>query len=141
MTIFVSGDIVTAGTLPSELGTRDWDTRHAHFTLPFSLNGSNTMTLTFADSPNPDVIEAIDVPASISGGQFSWEGDVDVNGSMQHIDMVSHAIGLADSELSVRRDALQNTKALTIDVDGAVVATYDEDGSVAEGPGVSKEIQ
>lgn len=141
LTIYVSGETGLAQTLPAPTGTRVTDTRHVHFLLPFSLNTSTTMTLTFSNSPNPDTVEAIDVQSNISNGQFLWEDDVDVNGSNQHLRIVSHSIGVSDTNLAIRRDRMENDKALVIDVDGVVIATYTAGGVVSGGVGVTVTVQ
>lgn len=141
VTIFVSGEASLSGSLPAQQNTRITDTRHAHLALPFSLNSSTTMNLTFSNSPNPDTVQAIDVQANISNGQFTWEGEVDVNGSTQRIALVTHAIGVTTTNLAVRRDKLENDKALTIDVDGTVIATYTADGALTPGVGVTATVQ
>ncbi|MBI4134317.1 MAG: prepilin-type N-terminal cleavage/methylation domain-containing protein [Candidatus Terrybacteria bacterium] len=141
LTVFSSGDAVASSTLPPPLDTRVTDTRHAHLALPFSLNGSTTMTLTFSDPPNPDTVQAINIPSQISGGQFFWEGSVDVNGSAQQLVLVTHAIGVSTTDLSVARDRTQNDKALVIDVDGTVIASYTATGTLTGGVGVTVSIQ
>ena len=141
LTIFASGDAVASSALPPPLGTRVTDTRHAHLALPFSLNGSTTMTLTFSNSPNPDTVQAINVPSQISGGQFLWGGSVDVNGSAQQLILASHAIGVSTTDLSVTRDRTQNDKALVIDVDGTIIVSYTATGTVSGGVGVTVSIQ
>ena len=141
LTIFASGDAVASSALPPPLGTRVTDTRHAHLALPFSLNGSTTMTLTFSNSPNPDTVQAINVPSQISGGQFLWGGSVDVNGSAQQLILASHAIGVSTTDLSVTRDRTQNDKALVIDVDGTIIVSYTATGTLNGGVGVTVSIQ
>lgn len=141
LTVFSSGDAVASSALPPPIGTRVTDTRHVHLALPFSLNGSTTMTLTFSNPPNPDTVQAINVPSQISGGQFLWEGSVDVNGSAQQLVLVTHSIGVLTTDLAVIRDRMQNDKALVIDVDGTVIASYTATGTVTGGVGVTVAVQ
>lgn len=141
VTILGSGDVMVSAALPGQLGTRVTDTRHVHFALPFSLNNSTTMALTFSNPPNPNTVQTIGVQAQITNGQFLWDGTVDVNGSSQHLRIVSHAIGVATTDLAVVRDRIQNDKAVVIDVDGAIVGTYTAAGALTPGVGVTATVQ
>lgn len=141
VTIFLSGETALSGALPLPQNTRITDTRHVHLALPFSLNNSNTIHLTFSNPPNPNTVQAINIPSNIVNGQFTWEGDVDVNGSIQHLALVSHAIGVTTTNLAVRRDKLENNKAVVIDVDGTVIASYTVAGALTPGVGVTATVQ
>ena len=139
--MYVSGEAGIAQSLPSPSGARVTDSRHAHLALPFSLNGSTTMTLTFSNPPNPNTVQVIDIPTNTSNGQFSWEGTVDVNGAIEHLALVTHAIDVSTTDLSVQRDRMENTKAVIIDVDGVVIGTYTASGALTGGVGVTVDLQ
>jgi|SRR3989344_7591645 len=117
------------------------DTRHVHFTLPWSLANSTTMHLLWADPPLPSVQADIAVQSFITGSQFLWESDTNVNGSIQHLRIVSHSIAANQTVLAIRRDRDENNKALTVSFDLANVASYTASGDVSPGSGIIYDIQ
>ena len=117
------------------------DTRHVHFTLPWSLANSTLMHLLWTDPPSPSVQVDIVISDFITSGQFLWESDTNVNGSLQHLRIVSHSITANQTVLAIRRDRDENSKALTVSVDMADVASYTASGDVTSGSGITYDIQ
>lgn len=138
VTVFTSGETALAGTLPAKVNPDQppFDTRHVHFDIPVSLNDANTMTLTFPE-PDPDVVVTIDVQDNlmVNGGVFIYEGKLTVDGEEQVLRIVSHDITATTSLLSIRRDRMENTKALDVTLDTMVapVATYTATDEVCGG--------
>lgn len=135
ITVLASGHAGLTGSV-SPTDTRITDTRHLHFDLGWSIQGATTLTLTFADPPNPTVQENVTMASYFDVGQtvFDWEGTVDVNGSDQKLRIHTHSIGASDTLLSIHRDRRDNTKAVTIDIDGQEIVSYTADGTATVGP-------
>ena len=93
------------------------------------------------DPPLPGVQVDIVISDFITGGQFLWESDTNVNGSPQYLRIVSHSITANQTVLAIRRDRDENSKALTVSVDMANVASYTASGDVTPGSGITYDIQ
>lgn len=117
------------------------DTRHVHFTIPWSLTTSTEMILLWTDPPLPAVEVRIPIALYLNNNQFLWESDTDVNGSIQHLRIVTHSIDANQTVLAVRRDRDENDKTLQIFVDLAGVGQYDAAGLVTPGPGITAQVQ
>lgn len=103
---------------PSDLPSLT-DSRHIHFNYDRTINtASESLTLTFQDSPNPDTITTIPIASNMQSGQIFWQGTVNVNGSNQKIKIHTHKLNSADTQFSVHRDLRYNNKALTVDISG-----------------------
>lgn len=114
--IDASGEATNEATSVSVLNTRLTDTRHLHFQLGWSIENAQTLRLRFADPPNPDIINDIDMEPNAPRSSFAWEGDTSVYGSSEHIRVEAHSLTPSDTLLSVHRLRDQNAKALTISI-------------------------
>jgi prepilin-type N-terminal cleavage/methylation domain-containing protein len=126
ITVDVSGKVYQTGTAPSILGTRIIDTRHRDFNLGWSLQGYSTMTLTFSDPPNPDIVENVTTSSffNLMQTEYDWSGTVVVGGD----DQVHTAfLDSVNTILSVDRDCRLNSKQLKITFDSRDIATYSAD--------------
>lgn len=118
----------------SPTDSRITDTRHVHLELGWSIVGSNTLTLTFSDPPNADVIEAIDMAGYFDGTtDFFWQDTVDINGSAQTLRINAHSLNLSDTLLSIHHDQRLNDKAVAIEIDGQDIISYAADGTATVG--------
>lgn len=127
ITIDSSGKVYQTGTAPAPAGSRIIDTRHRTFNLNGTIKNAVTMTLTFSDPPNPDIIFPVAMTPLPPRTTFDWTGVVTVGGQAQTLRI--HALSITDSatSLSVDRDCRQNTKQVKISFDLNDVATYSAD--------------
>lgn len=120
------------------------DSRHVEFELDdptntnhdgWSIRGRTTLTLTFTD-PTPDVVQNIPMAGYFNADQtsFDWQGSVNVNGDTETLRIHSLYIDQYDTVLSVHRDRSINGQAVTISIDGRLIASYAADGTVTAGP-------
>lgn len=120
------------------------DSRHVEFELDdptntnhdgWSIRGRTILTLTFTD-PTPDVVQNIPMAGYFNAGQtvFDWQGSVDVNGDIETLRIHSLYIDQYDTALSIHRDRSINNQAVTISIDGRLIASYAADGTVTAGP-------
>ncbi len=118
-----SGQVSASATL-SQNSTRLVDSRHLHFDLGWSIQNSNTLTLSFTDTPN--VTQNIAMAGFFDGGKtvFDWSGTITVNGSDQILRVHTHSLDNTTTLLSVTRDKRYNNKALTISIDGKAIVSY-----------------
>lgn len=127
----------SATPTPSPSSSRITDTRHMHFDLGYSIQGASTMTLTFQDPPEPDVVQQVNMPDFFNAGQtdFDWEGTITVSGSGQTLRIHTHSITPTTTELSITRDGRYNDKALIVKIDGQTIVSYAADGTATVGSG------
>lgn len=114
-------------SVPSD-SARLKDSRHAHFDYSRTIAiDTEKIILTFDNS----VIKEIPINQNLVGGQFYWEGKVNVNGSDQTIKIHSHRLNSTDTQFSVHRDLRFNNKTLKITISGDItgsLAEYSADG-------------
>ena len=134
ISILPSGLVGFEGTV-TPVDSRVTDTRHLHFDLGYSIQGATTLTLTFSDPPNPDVVEIVNAPNYFNGSQteFDWQNTINVNGSDQTIRIHTHTLTASDTILSIHRDGRYNDKAVTIEFDGQEIVSYSADGTATVG--------
>jgi len=134
ITIDSGGQVSTQNTV-NPTDTRVTDTRHLHFDLGWSIQGGSTLTLTFADPPNPNVVQNVSMATYFNVGQsvFDWEDTIDVNGSDQILRVHTHNLDAFDTLLSIHRDRNFNDKAVTISIDGLTIVSYAADGTATVG--------
>ena len=111
----------TSVAAPSD-SARIKDSRHVHIDYK-KIGGINTaietVTLDFDSGVH---LEVISIVSNLSGGQFSWEGEINVAGEMQNIKIHTHTLngggGLDETEFSIHRDLRFNSKELDIRLSG-----------------------
>lgn len=107
------------------------DSRHLELFLGWSIRNSTTLTLTFHDPGNPDVVENVPMEnffnADSSG--FDWEGDIDVNGNIESLRVHTYYLDSNDTMLSIHRDQDKNSKAVDISIDSNEIISYGADGA------------
>ena len=108
----------TSVSVPSD-SARIKDSRHVHvdYIGRFIDTATETMSLDFSPSPT---VESITIADYISGGQFVWEGIIDVDGEMQELRIHTHKlndVGFA-TQFSIHRSGKVNTKPFIITVSG-----------------------
>ncbi|MDP3769389.1 MAG: prepilin-type N-terminal cleavage/methylation domain-containing protein [Candidatus Sungbacteria bacterium] len=129
LTIDISGAAYETNAFSALTSARTIDMRHRAFDLGWSIKTAITMTLTFADPPNPDTVNSVTMASFFDAGKtkFDWSGITSVGGMDQ--DLRIHTTSLTDTDtiLSVDRDCRKNTKKLTIAIDGKAIAAYEAD--------------
>lgn len=129
ITIDGSGKVYQTATIPSPLGTRIIDLRHRSFVLGWSIQTATTLTLTFSNPPDPDIIYNIvmapyfDVPKT----KFDWSGTVTVGYQNQTLRIHTISLSGSNTTLHVDRDCRKNSKKLKIAIDTNDIATYEAD--------------
>ncbi|MEK7557026.1 MAG: prepilin-type N-terminal cleavage/methylation domain-containing protein [Patescibacteria group bacterium] len=140
ITISPQGQADASGSV-APTDTRVTDTRHVHFTLGWTIQGTSTLTLTFS---NPSHTENISMSDYFNADQtdFDWEGDVDVGGDSEHLRIQSHSIDATNTTLSVERDRRDNDVAVAVSIDGNEIVSYAADGTATVGSdGGTMEVQ
>ncbi|MEK7083399.1 MAG: prepilin-type N-terminal cleavage/methylation domain-containing protein [Patescibacteria group bacterium] len=124
VTIDSLGKVYQTNTFPAATVTRTVDTRHRSFTLGWSIKTATTMTLTFDD---PIVVQPVTMSPFFDAGKtkFDWTGTVSVGELPQVLRIHTTTLTDTNTVLSIDRDCRKNTKNLTIDIDGKVIATYE----------------
>lgn len=120
----------------SPTGTRVTDARHTHFDLGWSLQGANTLTLYFNDSPDPNVQLDVAMSGFFNPGQteFDWTSStININGETQSLRIHTHSLDAFDTQLCIHRDGRYNDKNLDVSVDAKDIASYTAGGSVSVG--------
>lgn len=131
ITISAQGQADVEGSV-NPTDTRITDTRHVHFTLGWTIQGTSTLTLTFS---NPSHVENIAMSDYFNPDQteLDWEGNIDVNGNSEHLRVQSHSIDATNTTLSIERDGSLNNIAVAISIDNRDIVTYAADGTVTLG--------
>lgn len=128
VTVDSLGKAYQTNTFPSAMITRTVDARHRSFTLGWSIKTptATVMTLTFTD---PAVVSPIIMSSFFDAGKtkFDWSGTVMVGEFPQVLRVHTTTLTDANTVLSVDRDCRKNTKKLTIDIDGKIIAVYEAD--------------
>lgn len=129
VTVDSLGKVYQTTSFPSAAVTRVVDARHRSFALGWSIKTATTMTLTFSDPPNPDIVQSVIMLPFFDVGKtkFDWSGAISVGGRDQNLRI--HTITLTDTDtaLSVDRDCRKNSKKLSIAIDGKSIAVYEAD--------------
>jgi prepilin-type N-terminal cleavage/methylation domain-containing protein len=131
ITILSSGLVGPAGTV-APTDTRLTDTRHLHFALDWSIQGSTNLTLTFS---NPSHVETIPMADHFNEDEtdFDWEDTVTVNGNGQPLHIHTHSLDSNNTLLSIHRDRRENDIALAVAIDGQEIVSYTAAGAAAVG--------
>jgi len=91
------------------------DSRHVHFLYTrYVSTTQESIILTFEGG----VSKEISIQDNLKAGGFSWEGDINVNGEIQHLKIHTHRLNNPDTLFCVHRDRRYNTKAVNIDISG-----------------------
>ena len=111
------------------------DSRHLEFDLGWSISGASTLTLTFHDPGNPDVVESVSMASFFNTGntEFDWEGSVDVYGDNETLRIHTHYLDSNDTILSIDRERDTNSKAVDISIDSNAIVSYAADGTPTVG--------
>jgi len=111
------------------------DSRHLDFDLGWSIKGALILTLTFHDSPSPDVVEDITMAGFFNANstEFDWSGSVDVYGDTETLRIHTHFLDNNDTTLSMHRDQRNNNKAVDVSIDGKDIVSYAADGTPTVG--------
>lgn len=102
------------------------DLRHIHLDLGWSIQGATTLTLTFLDAVNGDVIFDIPMADYFNAGQtdFYWKSPLTVHGESQTVEINSHTLDAFNTLLSIHRDWRYNTKPVRISIDGKNIVDH-----------------
>ena len=111
----------TSVTAPSD-SARIKDSRHVHVDYK-KIGGIDTATESvILDFDSGVHLEVIPIASNLSGGQFSWEGEIDVAGEIQNIKIHTLTLnsggGLDETKFSIHRDLRFNSKELDIRLSG-----------------------
>jgi Tfp pilus assembly protein FimT len=140
ITIKTSGQI-TSGQEPTPSDQdRIKDSRHVHFTYTRQITiSTDILRLTFTHSDSSKTSYDIIVDDNIVSGQLYWEGEVSIDNEIQKLKIHTHRLNNLDTEFSIHRDQIYNTKALTIeltdDVSGNLIV-YSENGQTTQGTSI-----
>lgn len=129
-TIYVegSGQAGFSGpNLPAAGRIEDW--RHVHINYghrDISLATSEKVVLDFGGA----LTKEINIVDFLQGGNFYWEGEIDVAGEKQILKIHTHRLNNPDTQWCIHRDRRYNNKALTVYISGdpGFLADYSADG-------------
>lgn len=126
-----SGSVSLLETV-SPTDTRVVDTRHLHFDLGWSIQGTTTLTFDF---PNDSHTENIPMAGFFDAGQteFDWEGTITVGGDDQIFRVHTHLLNATDTTLSIHRDRQKNDKAVDISIDSSDIVSFTAIGAASVG--------
>lgn len=134
VTIDPSGKVYETISVPTPSGTRITDTRHRNFNLGWSIQNSQTLTLTFSD---PNSVYSVNMPPYFANATttFDWADVLTVGGQEQTMRIHTVFLDSGNTILSVDRDCRQNGKQVKISIDSKDIATYAADcQTVTVGP-------
>jgi prepilin-type N-terminal cleavage/methylation domain-containing protein len=113
------------------------DSRHVHFNYSRLIDTTTeNLILTFTYDSST-VIQTVPISSNMSAGQIYWEGEVNVNGQNQKIEIQTHYLNNPDTLFSIHRDRRFNNKALTISISGdssGNLIEYSADGLTTSHP-------
>lgn len=129
LTVDASGAAYQTTAFSPLTSARTVDMRHRSFDLGWSIKTSTTLTLTFADPPNPDIVNSVIMASyfDVAKTKFDWSGITSIGGLDQDLRLHTTSLTDANTILSVDRDCRKNTKKLTIAIDGKTIAVYEAD--------------
>ncbi len=126
-----SGQIgLTAFSAPGDVA-RIKDSRHLHFDYLRAIStATEKLILTFTyDSSS--IVEEIVIANYLEGGQFFWQGQINVGGEMQTLTIHTHRLNNPDTQFCLHRDRRSNNRALTVTISddaSGTLAEYSGDG-------------
>lgn len=132
-----SGKVYQTSAAVSSLGTRMVDTRRRNFNLGWSIKNGVTLTLTFSDPSNPDVVLSVPMANYFNADRsiFAWSDTPAVGGQTQNLHIYTTSLTDTNTTLAVDRDCRKNTKELKVTIDSKDIATYSADcQTVTAGP-------
>jgi len=124
--------IISLATNPASDTSREKDSRHVE--VLFSQNVKTAVLLSLIFSADT-VTENINFQTYLNAAQteFSWEGTVTAGGEAQKIKIHTHNLTDTAALFCIHRDSRENTKAVTINLDGQNLINYAADGTVTSG--------
>lgn len=134
--IDTSGLAALIGSTGALTGTRITDSRHLHFVLSWSIKPETNLRLVFSDPPNPDVVKDYNTANYFNADKssFDFSDTVGIGGSKQTIRIWTHALSDTATTLSIRRDRMENTKAVKMYFGTTKdIVSYASDGTVTIG--------
>lgn len=126
----------TIGTFPVLSDeSRVKDSRHVHIAYTGRVIDPLTESVRLVF---PEMTQTIPMAAFLSGGAFSWAGDVEVAGETQKIRIHTHLLNdpALGTQFSVHRDRRYNTKSLIVELSGDSTGNllqYDAAGQTTKG--------
>ncbi len=109
------------------------DSRHVHFNYNRHIDiVDESIILTFTYNELTFSREII-IAEHIKGGQIYWQGEIDLEESIEKIKIHTHRLNDPDSQFCIHRDRRYNNKALQIELSGDLSGTlieYSSDGLV-----------
>lgn len=126
-TIYVEGSGQAGFSSPSLPGAgrvEDW--RHVHIDYTRLISETSEIVDLYSDGV---LIQQINMADFLQGGNFYWEGEIDVAGETQILKIHTHTLN--PTQWCIHRDGRYNNKALTISVSGdnsGFLADYSADG-------------
>lgn len=112
------------------------DSRHVHFNYSRSISTS-TEHVTLIFTASPDNLKNLSIADFWEGGEFHWEGDVDVNGEIQHLSIRTEGINNVPI-FCIHRDKRYNSRPLRVEISGDIASLieYDINGLVSKGSSI-----
>ncbi|MDP2909923.1 MAG: prepilin-type N-terminal cleavage/methylation domain-containing protein [bacterium] len=108
------------------------DFRHIHFKYAREIGTSEILTLTFGEGAVSENISVLDF---LQAGNLNWEGEIDVDGNIQKIEVKTiNGLNEPDMEFCIHRDRESNNKSLNVSISGDLtgnLAEFSADGQVA----------
>jgi prepilin-type N-terminal cleavage/methylation domain-containing protein len=117
------------------------DSRHVHFNYSRVIDTSTTTSEKLILTFDTIITEEIIISDNLEDGQLYWQGEVDVGGDIQKLEILTHSLNNPETQFSIHRDRRYNDKVLDIDItgDGAAspnLISYSADGQTTKGNSV-----
>lgn len=131
-----SGLAALVGSAAAPTGTRLVDSRHLHFDLNWSIKPETNLRLVFLDPPNPDVVKDYNTAGFFNADKsaFDFSDTADISGAKQTIRIWTHALSDSAATLSIRRDRMENSKAVKVYFGTTKdIVSYAADGAATAG--------
>ncbi len=132
-TVYVSRmgqiDMKDSGSPSDE--SRNKDSRHVHFSYTRTIDVlTESVILSF--EYNGSVYEyEIPMDSNMRGDQFYWQGEIEVDDSLQRLTLQTQRLNNPDTEFCIHRDRRYNDKALSVSLSGdssGPLISYSADG-------------
>lgn len=132
-----SGLVSLANPSTSSDQNRLKDSRHVHFDYSRPISTSTEKLILTFTSDASTISQEIPIADNLKDGQIYWEGEVNVEGSIQKLKIHTHRLNdpFLDTQFCIHRDRRYNNKALKVEISGdsGDLIRYDASGQTQKG--------
>lgn len=131
-TVYINRSGAVSRSSSSDLSKPTTDHRHLHFNLGWSIQGAVELKFVFS---NPSSTQTVIMTPYFNpdNTSFDYTGQFTVGGASQKIRVHTHSLTGSNTSLSIRRDKMENTKAVEILIDSKSIVSYTAAGAASAG--------